>query len=185
MEETAKPIAPAVLPAPRRIVLTGFMGAGKTTVGLLLARRLHWRFLDVDACIEAESGKSIAQLFEAHGEPWFRELEHETIRRLVELSSVVLALGGGALEDARTRELLLSTGTTRLIHLEVTLETVMRRCHGTESVRPILRDRDHLEERYLRRLPFYRQSHLGVAVDALPAAAVAEAILDALTDEAR
>jgi shikimate kinase len=161
------------------------MGAGKTTVGLLLARRLHWRFLDVDACIEAENGKSIAQLFEAHGEPWFRQLEHETIRRLLDLSSVVLALGGGALEDGRTRDLVLATATTRMIHLEVTLETVMRRCQGTELVRPILRDREHLEERYLRRLPYYRQSHLSVAVDALTPAGVTEAILDALTDEAR
>ena len=158
------------------------MGAGKTTVGLLLAKRLHWRFQDVDAHIEAATGSTIAQLFEMHGEPWFRQLEHETIRELLASNSVVLALGGGAIEDARTRELLLSAPTTRLIHLEISLETVLRRCQGTESIRPILRDRDHLAERLERRLPFYRESHFGVEVDRLSPAGVVDAIFAALTE---
>jgi shikimate kinase len=158
------------------------MGAGKTTVGQLLARRLHWRFQDVDAHIETATGKTIAQLFEAHGEAWFRQLEHETIRELLGWNSVVLALGGGAMEDRRTRELIRATATTRLIHLEISLETVLRRCQGTESIRPILRDREHLEERYERRLPQYRESHLNVPVDELSPAGVVDAIFRALTE---
>ena len=173
--------APTAPPPLRRIVLTGFMGAGKTTVGHLLAKRLHWRFQDVDAHIEDATGSTIAQLFETHGEPWFRELEHETIRELLDVNSVVLALGGGAIEDGRTRELILSSPSTRLIHLEVSLETVLRRCYGTESIRPILRDRDGLESRYQRRLPLYRQSHLTLPVDLLTPSGVADAIYSALT----
>jgi shikimate kinase len=173
--------APAVLSPPRRIVLTGFMGAGKTTVGQLLAKRLHWRFQDVDAHIEAASGSSIAQLFETRGEAWFRDLEHRTIRELLNANSLVLALGGGALEDDRTRDLLLSNPTTRLIHLEVTMDTVLRRCLGTESIRPVLRDRAGLESRYERRLPLYRQSHLSISADEVTPAGVVDAIYAALS----
>jgi shikimate kinase len=158
------------------------MGAGKTTVGQLLAKRLHWRFQDVDAHIEAATGNTISQLFETHGEPWFRELEHQTIRELLNTNSVVLALGGGAIEDGRTRELLLTNPTTRLIHLEVSLETVLRRCNGTEAIRPILRDREGLESRYQRRLPLYRQSHLNVPACEVSPAGVVDAIYAALTE---
>ncbi len=95
--------SPAANPAKvQRIVLTGFMGAGKTTVGRLLARRLSWRFLDADAEIESATGATIAQIFQERGEPWFREFEHETIRGLLASESLVLALGGGAIEDSRT-----------------------------------------------------------------------------------
>jgi hypothetical protein len=68
--------------APRRIVLTGFMGSGKSTVGPLLAARLGWSFLDVDDAIEAEAGATIAELFARHGEAAFREREHAAIARL-------------------------------------------------------------------------------------------------------
>jgi len=68
--------------APRRIVLTGFMGSGKTTVGPLIAARLGWSFIDVDDVIEAEAGATIAEFFARHGEAAFRELERATIARL-------------------------------------------------------------------------------------------------------
>ncbi len=67
---------------PRRIVLTGFMGSGKTTVGPLVARRLGWKFIDVDDVIEEETGVKIAEIFARYGEPAFREREHATIARL-------------------------------------------------------------------------------------------------------
>jgi shikimate kinase len=175
-----QPTASPVSALPQRIVLTGFMGAGKTTVGRLLARRLGWRFLDVDAEIETAIGATIAQLFQERGESWFRQLEHETIQQLLAENSVVLALGGGAIEDMRTRKLLLSNDGTRLIHLEASLETVLLRCQGTESVRPVLQDQVNLERRYRHRLPLYRESHLSLAVDSLAPAAVVDAILDAV-----
>ena len=95
----------------RRIVLTGFMGSGKTTVGPLVAARLGWRFVDVDDVIEAEAGCTIAELFTRDGEPAFRDREHATIVRLASQDDLVLALGGGAIERAETRDLLLSTPT--------------------------------------------------------------------------
>jgi|SRR5277367_1007335 len=169
------------------IVLTGFMGAGKTTVGLLLARTLAWRFVDADTEIEAAAGATIAQLFAERGEPWFRQLEHETICRLLSQDSpsgpLILALGGGAIEDERTRCLLLASKATRLVHLEASLETVLRRCQGTGSLRPVLQDKLNLENRYLQRLPLYRQSHLTIAVDTLRPDAVVRAILEGISAE--
>jgi shikimate kinase len=165
---------------PKRIVLTGFMGAGKTTVGDLLAKRLAWRFADADAVIEEATGATIAQLFAERGEPWFRQVEYETVQGLLGSDSLVLALGGGAIEDSRTRELLLSSAETRLIHLEASLETVLKRCEGTESLRPVLQNRPLLEDRYQLRLPLYRESHLSIPVDSLPPGAIVEVIVKTL-----
>ncbi len=90
----------------RQIVLTGFMGSGKSTVGPLLAARLRWQFIDADDAIVAEGRLSIPEIFAHHGEPAFRQREHETIARLIATDSLVLALGGGAIETAATRDLL-------------------------------------------------------------------------------
>ena len=85
----------------RRVVLTGFMGSGKSTVGPLLAGRLGWRFVDADDVIVAETGMAIADFFARHGEAAFRQRERETIARLAGEDALVLALGGGAIEDAK------------------------------------------------------------------------------------
>src|SRR5437588_6883468 len=107
----------------RRIVLTGFMGSGKSTVGPLLARRLGWDFVDADDVIEAEAGMPIAEIFARHGEAAFRAREHAAIARLAAQDSLVLALGGGAIETTAIRETLLNSPGTLLVHLEVKLET--------------------------------------------------------------
>jgi shikimate kinase len=162
---------------PSRLVLTGFMGSGKSTLGPLLAARLGWKFLDVDEVIEAEAGTTIAQLFARHGEPAFRAREAETIARLAATDALVLALGGGAIENEATRNLLLTAPGTLLIHLEVTLATTLLRCRGTEHTRPILADQANLEARYQRRLPLYRRSHISIPVDALSPEEAVEQIL--------
>lgn len=151
----------------RRVVLTGFMGSGKSTVGPLLAARLGWRFVDVDDVIEAEAGAKIAELFARQGEAAFRKREHEAIARLAADEELVLALGGGAIETEEVRTLLLSGAGTVLVHLEVELETTLRRCVGTERTRPVLADRANLAARYERRLPLYREAHVSIKVDGL------------------
>jgi shikimate kinase len=163
--------------APGRIVLTGFMGSGKTTVGPLVAARLGWRFVDVDDVIEAEAGVTIAEIFVRHGEAAFREREHAAVARLVQEDALVLALGGGAIENEATRELLLSSFGTRLLHLEVELATTLRRCSGTEQSRPVLADQANLAARYQRRLPLYRMAHVSIPVDSLTPEQVVDAIL--------
>jgi shikimate kinase len=165
------------LATPRRIVLTGFMGSGKTTVGPLIAQRLAWQFIDVDDLIEAEAGCTIAEYFSRHGEPAFRDHEHATIARLAAQDALVLALGGGAIERAETRDLLLNAPGTLLVHLEVQLATTLARCGGTEHTRPVLADQANLAARYERRLPLYRTAHVSISVDALTPHQVADAIL--------
>src|SRR5208283_594662 len=173
-------IAPTQSATPlRRIVLTGFMGSGKTTVGPLVAARLGWGFVDVDDAIEAEAGVSIAELFARHGEAAFREREQATIARMAEGDALVLALGGGAIEHAATREMLLNATGTLLVHLEVELATTLARCAGTEGIRPILADQANLGSRYRRRLPLYRMAHVSILVDALTPEEVVEANLGA------
>lgn len=161
-----------------RIVLTGFMGSGKSTVGPLVAARLGWKFIDVDDVIEAEAGCTIAELFARHGEQAFREREHATIARLAADERLVLALGGGAIERAETRDLLLTSPGTLLVHLEVELATTLKRCSGTEHTRPILADQANLAARYTRRLPLYRTAHFSIVVDALTPERAAQAVLE-------
>ena len=164
---------------PRRIVLTGFMGSGKSTVGPLVAGRLAWAFVDVDDVIESEAGTTIAELFARHGESPFRDREHETIVRLTAGEGLVLALGGGAIERAETRSLLLTSPGTLLVHLEVELPTTLARCAGTEHTRPVLADRANLASRYGLRLPLYRTAHVSIQVDSLTPEEVVDAILEA------
>ena len=180
MTRQSHPEAPAKRATPpRRIVLTGFMGSGKTTVGPLVAARLGWRFLDADDVIEAEAGATIAKIFSREGEAAFRDLEHATIGRLAQTDSLVLALGGGAIERPETRALLLASPGTLLVHLEVELATTLARCGGTEHTRPVLADQANLKSRYDRRLPLYRTAHISISVDQLTPQQVAEAILKA------
>jgi shikimate kinase len=168
----------------RCIVLTGFMGSGKSTVGPLVAARLGWRFIDADDVIVAESGMAIAEFFARHGESAFRERERATISRLARENGLVLALGGGAIEDQATRDLLLTSAGLILVHLDVKLDTTLTRCHGTDSTRPILADRPNLAARYERRRPLYRTAHVTIAVDTLTPLEVTEAILRTATSRA-
>ncbi|HUA97234.1 MAG TPA: shikimate kinase [Terracidiphilus sp.] len=167
----------------RRIVLTGFMGSGKSTAGPLLALRLGWRFVDADEVIEAEAGARITDLFVHEGEEAFRERERAVIEGLIEGKELVLALGGGAIEHEATRKLLTGPESaaegTLLVHLEVTLETTLERCRGTENMRPILADRANLAGRYERRLPLYRKAHVSIRTDALTPEETVEAVLRA------
>jgi shikimate kinase len=160
-----------------RIVLTGFMGSGKSTVGPLVAERLGWRFVDVDEVIEAEAEAAIAEIFTLHGEGAFRDREHATIARLAGEEKLVMALGGGAIERSDTRELLLNDPGTLLVHLEVALATTLARCRGTESTRPVLADHANLALRYKRRIPLYRLAHVSILSDSLTPSEVAEAVV--------
>jgi shikimate kinase len=173
------PATQAPTPPIRRIVLTGFMGSGKSTVGPLVAARLGWRFTDADDVIVAETGMAITEFFARHGEAAFRNREQEIIARLAGEDGLVLALGGGAIEHPATRELLLTTPGLLLVHLEVELVTTLDRCRGTESTRPILADQPNLAARYERRLPLYRTAHVTITADAMTPDQVTEAIIRA------
>jgi shikimate kinase len=162
-ESAAEPHTIATQPAHlRRLVLTGFMGAGKTTVGRLLAARLNWDFLDLDAYIESRSGLSVPSIFSIHGEAHFRQLESMALASALGRSRLVLALGGGAPEVLTNRLLLEQTPATSTIFLDAPFPALFDRCMmqalnpGTTD-RPILADPATAEARFLVRQPIYRR----------------------------
>jgi shikimate kinase len=132
------------------IVVVGFMGAGKTTVGRLLAAKLGISFTDSDHVIEARAGKPIPQIFNDDGEPAFRQLEHEVIADLLTGPDIVLALGGGAAEHALTRELLVEAPVA---FLRVSFAEALARVGG-DGGRPMLA-RSDLADVYERRQAAY------------------------------
>ena len=172
----ARTAAPA---KPELFVLMGFMGAGKSTVGRLLATRLQWKFIDVDAYIETQEQATIAELFERHGENAFRGIESKAIRRLSSERDVVLALGGGAVETAETRQVLEQLQAACLVFLDAPLEIMLERCRQQPgaAIRPLLQQQALLEARLTRRLPHYRNSHLIIATEGLTPDQVVDRIL--------
>jgi shikimate kinase len=127
------------------IVLTGFMGTGKTVVGRRLAKRLGWKFVDVDQLIEASAKMPIAKIFTGRGEAVFRRLERRCIRRALRAHHQVIATGGGAFVDAQNRSRLRATGP--VICLTARPRTILDRLgHRIES-RPLLSGSSNPHER--------------------------------------
>ena len=121
--------------APRRAVLVGFMGAGKSSVGKELARRLGAEFVDVDDRIEADAGKTIGEIFSGEGERAFRERERKAIRDAVSVPGRVIATGGGSFLDNENRLRLKEYAP--VIFLDVSPGTALRRLSGN-TTRPLL-----------------------------------------------
>ncbi|MBV8631969.1 MAG: shikimate kinase [Silvibacterium sp.] len=168
----------------RRIVLTGFMGAGKSTIGPLLARRLAWDFVDTDAAVESRTRLTIARIFAEKGESAFRALEAEAVCACAQSEKLILALGGGALESEGTRKALSGLDETCVIFLDAPIEVMLARCMAQPEAaeRPVLHDRDRLAARLAKRLPHYRQAHLTVATVGRTPEAVADAIIEAVAN---
>ena len=161
MSSSVPPPRAAPESIPGNIYLVGLMGAGKTSVGRLLARRLHKAFVDSDHEIEARTGVKIPLIFEIEGEAGFRRRESSVVQDLVHQSDIVLATGGGAVIDPQNRAVLHSTGT--VIYLRAAPSELYFRTRHDRN-RPLLRTADplaKLEELHRIRDPFYRDcAHL-------------------------
>ena len=163
-------------------MLVGLMGAGKSTVGRRLARRLSLPFVDSDVAIEEASGRTTAELFERYGEQDFRDGERRLVARLVDGTVRVIATGGGAFIDPRTRQLLNDRAIT--VWLDAPIDVLAERT-GRRNNRPLLRKGDRGET--LARLadergPMYSEAHIRIRSGAGAHSDVVDAIVTALED---
>jgi len=181
-ETGANPITTPAIPAHlKRLVLTGFMGAGKSTIGRVLASRLGWSFLDLDAHLEQRTGATIPQLFERHGEARFRRLESTALASALGQSNTVLALGGGTPEGLTNRLLLEQTPATFTVFLDAPFPTLFDRCMMQDIARPVLEDPEAAQLRFLVRHPLYiRLAHLTIDTSAITADETVDLLLAGL-----
>lgn len=160
-----------------KVYLVGFMASGKSTVGKHLARRLGWRFEDVDHLIEVREKTTIAEIFSRHGEAYFRAVERDILALLQPLRHVVIATGGGTFADPDNRSAINLDGAS--VWIDVPLHELIARI-PLDGRRPLAADRHSLERLYAARMDTYRLAHLRVNASRSPAPMVADRILEAL-----
>ena len=153
MPETAAPKSVT------RVVLVGFMGSGKTSVGRELAALLGFSFLDLDALIEERTGRRVAEIFHESGEPFFREQERAAARLAAERQACVIATGGGAFAEQETREIL-GRGSV-CVYLRCDLETALGRL-GADNSRPLSGNRETMAKLLAAREPSYRAADVSL-----------------------
>ncbi len=167
-----------------RLLLVGFMGSGKSTVGRAVALELGWRFLDFDDAIEEDFGASVAEIFHQVGEARFRELENRTAETFLNEDGVVLASGGGwAAWPGRVGAVPLGTAT---VWLSVSADEAVRRTLAQPGQRPLLEGRDPrgaARKLIQERAPFYAAAKWRVDTEGLTVEDVSARILRILAAE--
>lgn len=164
----------------RPLVLVGLMGVGKSTIGRRLARVLDRDFVDTDEEIENAAQRSIGEIFDEFGEPYFRDGERRVIARLIEERHGVIATGGGAFVNDETRALILERGIA--IWIDCDLDTLVERTRRRDN-RPLLKQGDPraiLGNLYDQRKPCYAQAHIRVESRDGPHSHTVDAILEAV-----
>ncbi|HTI88489.1 MAG TPA: shikimate kinase [Alphaproteobacteria bacterium] len=164
----------------RSVVLVGLMGAGKSAVGRLLADRLRLPFVDADREIEAAAGLSINEIFQKHGEPFFRDREEKVMARLLAAPPQVIAAGGGAFMSASTRERIRESAIS--VWLKADIDLLVRRT-AKRTHRPLLAGDDPravLERLAKVREPVYAAADITVETSDEPADNVAQRVASTL-----
>ena len=179
--------ATGTTPAHPIVVITGFMGSGKTSTGEALAELLGWKFVDLDHAIETQEGIAIRTLFAQRGEPEFRGIEHAALRDCLRRCDgpTVIALGGGAIVQPSNASLVRESRALT-VFLETPLEDMMQRCGiddvtGPENSRPLAADAESFRSLYERRLPHYRNAHVTIQTVGKSIAEVAREVADWIT----
>jgi shikimate kinase len=161
-----------------RIYLVGFMGAGKSTVGRELSLKLHWSFLDLDTEIEKAEKLAVREIFARFGEPHFRQLERDSLKRLSAARRTVIALGGGTFIDEGNRAIVNETGVS--VWLKTAFATVKNRIRPDGS-RPLMSDPVKAKQLYEARLPSYKLARIHVLTDNRLPGELAEEIVRKVT----
>ena len=153
---------------PHAIVLVGFMGSGKSSVGKALAQRLGWRFRDLDEEIESRCRRKIGDIFRAEGEESFRAVEHEALREMLKEAAstpTVAALGGGAYARQENIELIRSS-TVTAVFLDGPVDELWQRCQTESKERPLLKSQNQFRQLYETRRSFYMTARLRIETSA-------------------
>jgi shikimate kinase len=167
-----------------RVILTGFMGAGKSTVGHLLARQSGWEFLDLDTHIERTNGASARELFATLGESGFRQLEGEVFASALTRSKIILAPGGAVIDKIENQRALASSTNKLIVFLDGPFQRLIERCKkqeqmGDTTYRPLLHQTATANARYeARKLLYARHAQVTVDVAEKSAEEVAQIILE-------
>lgn len=158
----------------KSLILTGFMGAGKSSVAHILSQTLGLRLVDLDKEIETNAGMKISEIFENQGEKRFRAIETECLRRAISRGGVVMATGGGVLTTPANVELM---SEAVVVNLDADIETLLHRVRGTEGRRPLLLGGEHkVRELFAERRALYDAVPLRVATEGLSALEVASRV---------
>ena len=160
-----------------KIYLVGFMAAGKSTVARALAQRLGWRAEDIDELIEARERKTVAEIFQKQGEPYFRAAEREILKLLLPLRHVVVATGGGTFMDPENRAAIHLDGVS--VWLDVPFEMLVARM-PQDGRRPLAADRLAMERLFATRMTGYHAARFRVDGSAQPEE-VAERIIECVS----
>lgn len=159
------------------------MGAGKTSVGRVLARKLRWRFIDLDDCVEAREGRKIAEIFQQQGEGAFRKAESaalaELLRDLNPDQPAVVALGGGAYVQPHNASAIRASNS-KVVFLDAPVEELRQRCVAKGGVRPLFEDEQRFRKLYRERREHYRNADLQVGTAGKSLYAVAREIISLL-----
>ncbi|MFQ5887516.1 MAG: shikimate kinase [Candidatus Hydrothermarchaeales archaeon] len=162
----------------KSIVLTGFMGAGKSVVGKELAKRLGWEVIDTDDVIEKDSGIIISDIFQGYGEPHFRELEKEAVKKVSKLKDHVIITGGGVVLKKENTENLRKNGV--IVYLHATPQVLYVRVKD-QTHRPLLQIADPMKtirELLTYREPFYANHDMKIDTSDLEVDEVVDKILE-------
>ncbi len=164
----------------KSIVLIGFMGVGKTTIGELVAKKLYRSFIDVDQEIEKDFGMTIPEIFEQHGEAFFRDYEKKKTCALAEQKLKIVSIGGGAFLQPEIRESCLRNCI--VFYLDVSWDEWKERLNILIDSRPVLQSRniEEIEELFYKRQDAYSINHSKLTVNQRSAEEVADFIVDSL-----
>lgn len=158
------------------IFLIGFMTAGKSTVGKILANTIGWDFVDLDQTIELKENKSVINIFKESGENYFRNLEKNTLRNLTQKKKLVISLGGGTVEDPENLQHIIANGI--IIYLEISPQEAFRRLKFKRN-RPVIYGDSNEEVSdeelikrinniFQRRVDLYNKAHIKLSTDKMP-----------------
>ncbi|MDR2382488.1 MAG: shikimate kinase [Prevotellaceae bacterium] len=163
-----------------RIFLIGYMGAGKTTIGKILSRRMKLSYIDTDHYIENRYRKKVGDIFATEGEKSFREMEHRMLCEVSEFEKMVISTGGGLPCFNGNMDIMNNTGMT--VYMDVSVEELAARLQASKTIRPVLQNRsghelvDFIRENLEKRRPFYEQARIRFNADPMDTEGDAEVL---------